>query len=80
MNAPKIFALMSDADLVAAYAQYGRAAQAPFYREYPRRALVAELLRRKIPLVVGTTSARPKGYGPTGDSYAPNWGLSSIQL
>lgn len=77
MNAPKIFALMSDADLVAAYAQYGRAAQAPFYRGYPRRALVAELLRRELPLVVRSTSTRPKGYGPDGNSYAPNWGLNT---
>lgn len=76
MKANKYFKSMDTTDLQDWWRQYGAANQAAHYRQVPRRAARAELLRRGLtaPESLGRIE-RPKGYGPNGDEYLVMWGL-----
>lgn len=68
---------MSDIDLLASWAQYGRPGQACFYpglRGF-RRALWGEIKRRGLRPPTPARYPRPKGYGGKHGGYMFLWGI-----
>lgn len=78
----------TDQDLIDAWEQYGRAQQAPYYRDYPRRALLQELQNRNIVIDDGNRQPikRPRGTGWDAEpdemnlDYMHSWGLGGPEF